>query len=292
MINIYDFLRSQGDEYRTLSFKDLLFAHYQCPQRDRYSKTYTHHNSIVYVISGTKAYHGSGKSYPLTEGGCFFVKKGACDQERFYDQDWLIMAFFVPDDYFRQVIQEYRSLLPLKSLPEFPKDLVLTLHMQDILKGFFDSMMPYFLQKPHPPESLIELKCRELLFSLLSDPGNAGLLSYISHVCDSIRPPLEEVMESNYMYNLSLTEFARIAQRSLATFNRDFVKQFKVTPGKWLTQKRLDHAQLLLDTTKKSVNEVADDCGFENPTHFSRVFKERSGMSPRQYREREIKMTV
>jgi AraC-like DNA-binding protein len=199
------------------------------------------------------------------------------------------MAFFIPDDYFRQVIQEYRAQLPLRAMTEYPKEMVLPLHTQTLLKSFFDSMMPYFLQTPRPSESLIELKCRELLFSLLSDHGNAGLLSYIKHICDSRRPSLEEVMESNYMYNLSLAEFARIAQRSLATFNREFAGQFGTTPGKWLTQKRLAYAQLLLDTTKKNISEVADDCGFENSTHFSRVFKERFGSPPRQYREQAEK---
>ncbi len=78
MVNIYDFLSSpQGDDdYRTLTFRDVLFAHYQCPQKERYSTTYTHHNSIVYVINGAKAYHHLGQSFTLHEGGCFFIKKG------------------------------------------------------------------------------------------------------------------------------------------------------------------------------------------------------------------------
>ena len=53
------------------------------------------------------------------------------------------------------------------------------------------------------------------------------------------------------MFNLSVDEFARIAQRSVATFKREFSEYYHTTPGKWLTQKRLEYAKILLDTSKK-----------------------------------------
>ncbi len=59
----------------------------------------------------------------------------------------------------------------------------------------------------------------------------------------------------------------------------------QATPGKWLSQKRLEYAQQLLDTNTKNVNEVAYDSGFENATHFSRVFKEKFKSSSLQYRK-------
>ncbi len=92
-------------------------------------------------------------------------------------------------------------------------------------------------------------------------------------------------MEANYTFNLSLAEFARIAHRSLASFKRDFKESFDTTPGKWLTEKRLEYAKLMLNTSKKRINEIAGESGFENVTHFSRVFKDRFGLSPLNYRK-------
>ncbi len=86
------------------------------------------------------------------------------------------------------------------------------------------------------------------------------------------------------MFNLSNAQFARLAQRSLASFNREFRTYYNITPGKWLTRKRLEYAKLLLDTSKRNISEKAYDSGFENISHFSRVFKEKYGYSPRQYR--------
>lgn len=98
-------------------------------------------------------------------------------------------------------------------------------------------MLPYFTQQPPPPEALLELKCRELIFNIFSSPENAGILSYLTSVRDLSKPLLSEVMEANYTYNLSLKEFARISQRSLTAFKNEFNKTFNTTPGKWLVQK-------------------------------------------------------
>ena len=94
------------------------------------------------------------------------------------------------------------------------------------------------------------------------------------------------------MFNLTVAEFARLAQRSEATFKRDFFAWYQTTPGKWLTQKRLEYAKRLLNTSNRNVNEIAFDSGFENLSHFSRIFKEKYGISPLQYRKKEKNLIV
>ena len=91
-------------------------------------------------------------------------------------------------------------------------------------------------------------------------------------------------MESNYFYNLNISEFAEIAKMSTATFRREFKDYYKTTPGKWLTTRRLEKATTLLKTTNKTVSEITFDCGFKNLSHFSRIFKEKLKLSPKDYR--------
>jgi AraC-like DNA-binding protein len=283
MINVYDFLVSQDDAFKKLSVGDSMFIHYQCPQIELYATTYVHLNAVVYVISGAKKFHHNGQSYTLSEGNCYFIQKGAAVQERMYDKDWILIAFFMPDHYLHQLINEFRNS-GIKTVPKFSTRKVIELHMENIVIGFFQSMLPYFIQKPQPPENLIELKYRELLYSLLSDAANKPFLAHLGHLGNNRLQPLEEVMEQNFRYNLSLADFARISQRSLSTFTREFIGQFKITPGKWLTEKRLHHAKWLLDTTLKNINEIADESGFENSSHFSKAYKDQFGMSPTHYR--------
>jgi transcriptional regulator GlxA family with amidase domain len=96
---------------------------------------------------------------------------------------------------------------------------------------------------------------------------------------------LREVMESNFMYNLSIGEFARMANRSMSTFKRDFHGIYHTSPGRWLIRKRLEYSRRLLETSGKSISDVAFESGFENHSHFSRVFKENFNVSPAIYRQ-------
>jgi transcriptional regulator GlxA family with amidase domain len=94
-----------------------------------------------------------------------------------------------------------------------------------------------------------------------------------------------ETMETNFRFNLSLEEYARLCHRSLSSFKRDFRTHFQASPGKWLLLKRLDHSAALLHGSKMNITEIAFESGFEDVSHFSRVFKERFRVPPMTYRE-------
>ena len=49
-------------------------------------------------------------------------------------------------------------------------------------------------------------------------------------------------------------------------------------------EKRLEYSYYLLETTAQSVDDICMESGFENETHFSRVFKNRFGVSPGKIR--------
>lgn len=287
MLNTYDFQVAHPEYFKQCAVKDLLFLYYKCPQEEKKVNLYTHYNKIIYVLNGKKSIHHRGKSWLLTKDSSFLIRKTAYNQERFYDTEWEVLCFYLPDNYLQQVFKEYRSQLPLKNLPNPPSDMLIEINVNEATRAFFYSIVPYFTQQAQPSESLLELKFRELIFNILSNPANSDLLAYVNSMSDCSKPFLQEIMEANYTFNLSLAEFARIAQRSLASFKRDFKENFDTTPGKWLTQKRLDYAQLLLNTCQKNVNEIAYDSGFENVTHFSRVFKEKFGLSPLKYRKQK-----
>ena len=288
MLNVYELLISHPEHFKQLKVKDLLFVHYHCPQDNDKVDIYTNYNFITYTISGERVIIRPGKTFSLTEGKCVFVKKGAYSLQRFQEADWCVLVFFMPDSYLQNFIKEYRTKLPLKNITQQPQDVVLEINVNDTTKAFFYSMLPYLTQQTPPSEELLELKFRELIFNILSNPANASLLSYICSISDCSKPPLHEIMEANYMFNLSLEEFSKIAHRSLASFKREFAELFGITPGRWLAQKRLQHAQMLLQTSEKNINEIAYQSGFENNTHFSRVFKEKFGVAPLQYRKRNL----
>ena len=64
---------------------------------------------------------------------------------------------------------------------------------------------------------------------------------------------------------------------------------FKEVTGKgfkeFVTDKRLEYARTLLETTSHNVSEIAVMTGFENAVYFSNLFKSKYGLAPTQYRK-------
>ena len=83
---------------------------------------------------------------------------------------------------------------------------------------------------------------------------------------------------------LGVEELARQALMSTRTFSRRFRAAFGVTPGEWLLQQRISHAQRLLETTDHSVDRIAHACGFGTATTLRHHFGERLRTSPNAYR--------
>lgn len=218
----------------------------------------------------------------MSEGVCALVKKGSHVTERLGNDEWCVMVFFMPDAFLKQMVNENRRTLPLTQ--GAVTDHVLLLDVNELSKSFFFSMLPYFAQIPPPAENLLELKFKELILSLLSNKNNEHFLSYLNALADDYRQSLEEIMKNNYTFNLSIAQYATLANKSIPTFNRDFKKVFHDTPAKWIVKQRLARATDLLENSSLRIGEIAFDCGFENQTHFSRIFKEKTGVSPMQFR--------
>lgn len=68
-----------------------------------------------------------------------------------------------------------------------------------------------------------------------------------------------------------------------------FKKKFGCTPHEFLLKTRLDNAKMILSGTNRfqyTVSKVAMTCGFKDPLYFSRVFKQKFGVSPAKYAHR------
>lgn len=83
---------------------------------------------------------------------------------------------------------------------------------------------------------------------------------------------------------IALPDLAARARMSVRTFNRRFRSETGLTPGTWLVQQRLRHAQRLLETTDLGIDEIALRAGFGTATSFRTHLRATVGVSPSAYR--------
>ena len=89
----------------------------------------------------------------------------------------------------------------------------------------------------------------------------------------------------NLHHKLSVAQLADRVNQNVDYFSR----QFKIYTGKppvtYINEKRIERAQYLLGTSRKSYLEIGEQTGFDTLSYFSKTFKKFTGMSPRDYKK-------
>lgn len=81
---------------------------------------------------------------------------------------------------------------------------------------------------------------------------------------------------------------ARVARQhgfSVFHFSRVFQATFGESPREVVIETRLSHAKNLLLNTELPVTEICFECGYESLGSFSHLFRLRTGLSPRDFRQ-------
>lgn len=90
--------------------------------------------------------------------------------------------------------------------------------------------------------------------------------------------------------DVSLTN-ARLAYEcniSEVYFRKLFTKHFGISPKQFIIDLRIQRAKQMLAEGALSVSVISEKCGFSNPYHFCRLFKQRVGITPSEYRKANL----
>ena len=288
MLNVYDFI-TDSRLFKTFKVDDLLFVEYKCQFKDDYIGFWTHNNYFAYILSGRTRYISGKKEYHVMKGDTFFVSKGSYMANTHGGGDYCALLIFVPDDFIKSIVDKYsagvHSAGKGRTTPE-ESDSIFPLKSDESLSAYFHSVLSYFPRNVSPSPELLKIKFEELLLNVLTSGHHQSLAAFLRAIHASGKVSIRQVMETSFMYNMSLDEYARLCARSLSVFKSDFYDIYKTSPGKWLINARLQFARILMETTNDSVNDVAFKSGFKNTSHFVRLFKCTYGIPPLQYRLR------
>ena len=153
------------------------------------------------------------------------------------------------------------------------------------------------------------LACIELLLHLITQEHGESLAGQVAEELhrDALRPDFTEdgpaagprrgkphpklasvirTMEENVEEPVSALVLARSEGMSLRQLERLFRRHLNSSPKRFYMEIRLQRARNLLTQTEMTVLDIAVACGFGSPSHFSKCYRLRYGMTP--YRDRGL----
>ena len=115
------------------------------------------------------------------------------------------------------------------------------------------------------------------------------------HQNKDILTKFEEIVDHYFAFNqpvltglVSVAYCAKQLNLSPKYFGELIKKQTSQTAQEYIQSKRIDIAKQRICDSKKSISEIAYEMGFKYPQHFTRLFKQKVGHSPRDYRLRKL----
>ena len=91
-------------------------------------------------------------------------------------------------------------------------------------------------------------------------------------------------INQNFNRHISLDEIADLVSMTVPAFCRFFKKTTGKTFTKLVNEYRVVHATKLLSESQTSITDICFECGFNNFSHFNKLFKEFTGKSASKYR--------
>jgi AraC-like DNA-binding protein len=95
-------------------------------------------------------------------------------------------------------------------------------------------------------------------------------------------------IHAHYGEPLEVKKLAALAGISQSQFERRFNRIFGATPYEYLLRVRIAAARTLLETTDRTIADIACETGFYDHSHFTRTFKHIIGVSPGLYRRSHL----
>ncbi|WP_058306623.1 AraC family transcriptional regulator [Gracilibacillus massiliensis] len=96
-------------------------------------------------------------------------------------------------------------------------------------------------------------------------------------------------IQKNHHENLTINKIANTLNLNKSYVSHVFKDMTGFTVMEYVMACRIKKAKYLLETEQhQTIKHIAQQCGFENPTHFSRYFKEKESISPKDYRNQRL----
>lgn len=169
----------------------------------------------------------------------------------------------------------------------YNKQLVHT-HHNSQTQGLLNRIVQMYGENHEDRSAMISLAVSELTIRLLRHQTRDFMLSFCQQQPDKNGlTATVSYIEVNLAENLDIDALARLACMGRTKFFNEFRCHFGCSPVAFQQQLRLKKAALLIKKGQQ-ITQTSFGLGFNNASHFSRCFKQFYGLTPRQYKLRNL----
>jgi AraC family transcriptional regulator len=96
---------------------------------------------------------------------------------------------------------------------------------------------------------------------------------------------VKDYIEANLDAALTIAELSEVVNLSTHHFSELFRRTIGLTPHQYVLKIRIERAMVLLQSTHQPIVNIAQQVGFQTQSHFTRIFRGHTQMTPKQYRD-------
>lgn len=104
-------------------------------------------------------------------------------------------------------------------------------------------------------------------------------------ITESIINKARIIFRTNIDQDIAMEKVAEELHVSYAWFRKAFKSYTGIAPNQYLLQLKIEKAKMLLSDNSRSIKETAFSLNFESAFYFSKLFKEKAGVSPELFRK-------
>ncbi len=241
------------------------------------------HSNYELIIVVNSSYYCELNKIELTlkPGEFLIVKPGDCHQDHLYDgQSHYVLHFVLKSEKFGKqadIKLFHNEAMPGEQIGKHDIESSLKL-----LNGLAYESINSDIYSERIQDALLEVG----FWKFVREIPKQVLSEHFIVITKSIefQQRLYNVFDKHYNSSLNVERMAKqmgMSKRNLCYYCKDLLG---ITPAKALTAYRMSKALDLLGDKSLSIQDISDKLGFENPFHFSKVFKKIYGKSPAKYR--------